>query len=157
MGRAERPALRGTWLGALLRLLNPVVRLLLASPLHWPLSRWFALLTYSGRTSGRRYTTPVSYVLEGSTAYLTSGDRWTANVREPTQVNIRIAGRWRGGVAAVVGDRDESYWQHARLFRERPFFRRLAGIPATPGGDADPEQLSRSLDAGRTIVRIELD
>ncbi|MBA3689675.1 MAG: hypothetical protein H0W81_12760 [Chloroflexi bacterium] len=76
MSRVSAPALRGTLLGALLRLWNPLMRRLLDSPVHWPLSRWFAVLAWSGRRTGRRYSTPVSYVREGTTAYVTTGDRW---------------------------------------------------------------------------------
>ncbi len=157
MDRAGVPRLRGTWIGTLLRFWNPVMRRLLASPLHWPLSRWFALLTYTGRKSGTSYTTPVSYVLEDDSVFLTSGDRWTVNLREPAPVRLRLRGRWRTGTGAVVADRDESLREHARLCRERPFFRRLAGLPAQRRGGADATAIERSIDAGRRLVVIRLD
>ena len=80
MNRVSRPALRGSLLGVLLRAWNPFMKVILRSPLHWPLSRWFAVLSWTGRKSGRRYSTPVSYVLNDSAAYVTTGDRWWHNV-----------------------------------------------------------------------------
>ena len=156
MGRAERPTLRGTPLGGVLRLWNPAMRRLLASPLHRPLSRWFGLLEYSGRRSGRAYRTPVSYVREGRVVFVTTADRWRHNVSGGADVRILLRGRWHRGRAVAVTGRDESIGEHARLFRSRPFFRRLAGIPAGPRGGPDPAMLARSVDAGRTLVRIEL-
>src|SRR6185436_13917250 len=80
MNRVSRPALRGSFLGSLLRVWNPVMRGILESPIHWPLSRWFAVLTWTGRKSGRRYSTPIAYVREGTTVWVTTGDRWWRNL-----------------------------------------------------------------------------
>ena len=63
MSRVTRPALRGSLLGTILRTWNPAMKLILNSPVHWPLSRWFAVLSWTGRKSGRHYSTPVSYVI----------------------------------------------------------------------------------------------
>ena len=93
MSRVDSPALRGSWLGALLRFLNPVVRLILASPLHWPLSRWFLLVSWTGAKTGQTHTTPVSYVRDGGALFVTTGDRWTRfAVGNPT-FRVRYSGR----------------------------------------------------------------
>jgi deazaflavin-dependent oxidoreductase (nitroreductase family) len=149
--------LRGTWLGTLLRLLNPVLERLLASPLHPLLSPFFMLLGWTGRKTGRSYTTPVSYVREGDRVFVTTGDRWWRNLVGGGPVQLRIAGRAWTGTATLLTDREECIAVHTRLFRERPFFRRLAGLPAAPGGGADPADVARAVDAGRMLVRIDLD
>ena len=46
----------------LIKISNPVVRLLLRSPLHGPLDSTVLLLHVTGRKSGRRYDIPVNYV-----------------------------------------------------------------------------------------------
>ena len=46
----------------LIKISNPVVRLLLRSPLHGPLDSAVLLLHVTGRKSGRRYVIPVNYV-----------------------------------------------------------------------------------------------
>jgi F420H(2)-dependent quinone reductase len=151
----RKPALRGTLLGSLLRAWNPVMRRLLESSAHLPLSRWFAVLAWRGRKTGRRYSTPVSYVREGNTAYVTTGDRWSRNLVDGAPVAMRIAGRWTQGVAVALTDPEQSFIEHERLFREHPWFRLLAGVPSGPGGGPDPESLRRAIAAGRVVVRIE--
>jgi len=156
MHRDEKPALRGSWLGTLLRAWNPFMRPLLASPLHWPLSRWFMLLSWTGTKTGENRTTPVSYVAEGRHVYVTTGDRWWRNAVRAGTVSIRLKGREYTGRLAAVEDAQESIQQHARLFRERAFFRRLAGIPEISLGEPDIDAIRRSVSAGRTLLRIEL-
>lgn len=156
MSRVTNPALRGSPIGTVLRVLNPVVRALLGSPLHWPLSRWLALLTVTGRKTGIRRTTPVSYVRDGDLVFLTTGDRWVWNLSGGAPVEIRIRGRWLAGDATPVTDHEESLATHQRLFREHPWFRALCGLPAGAPDGADPVALQQSLAAGRTLVRISL-
>jgi hypothetical protein len=156
--RVRRPALRGTLLGAVLRLLNPVVRGLLVSPLHWLLSRWLLLLNWDSAVAGRRRTTPLSYVREGAFLYLTGGDRWSRDLVGGADVAIRLRGRWYAADAMVVTDREEAAAILGRLFREHPWFRILSGIPKAspdgPEGGADPHALDGALKAGRVLVRV---
>jgi hypothetical protein len=155
VSRTSEPALRGTLLGTLLRLLNPFLRWLLESPVHSPWSRWFAVLAWSGRKTGRRYSTPVSYVREGSTAYLTTGDRWWRNLIDGAPVTMRIAGQSYAATAVAVTDDEQSRAQHERLFREHWWFRFLAGIPRGDAGGPDPQAVVRAIGAGRVLVRVE--
>lgn len=156
MNRVTRPALRGSILGTILRLLNPIVKFLLASPLHWPLSRWFAIVAWTGRKSGRRYSTPVSYLREDSVVWVTTGDRWWRNLDGGVPVGIRIGGRWREASAAPIVGPIESQSTHERLLRAHPWFRWLSGIPRDRSGGPDPEALRHALDAGRVLVRFDL-
>lgn len=145
-------------LGAALRLLNPIVRGLLASQLHWPLSRWLLLMRWDSAEAGRRRTTPLSYVREGAVVYLTTGDRWSEDLMGGAEVAICLQGRWYDADAMVMTDRDESAAILGRLFRVHPWFRILSGIPkASPDrrdSRADPDALDRALKAGRVLVRV---
>ena len=88
MGRVDAPALKGTWLGKVLGAWNPVMKRILTSPLHWPLSRWFAVIEWTGRKSGKRYATPVAYLAHGNETWVTTGDRgWRYLDERP---NVRI-------------------------------------------------------------------
>jgi hypothetical protein len=133
------------------------MRRLLDSPVHWPVSRWFAVLAWSGRKTGRQYSTPVSYVREGNTVFVTTGDRWSRNLSLGAPVAMRIAGRWRQGSALPLLDAAECRAEHERLFRNHPWFRRLAGIPQGREGDTDATAIKRAVAAGRVLVRIELE
>jgi deazaflavin-dependent oxidoreductase (nitroreductase family) len=114
------------------------------------------LLTVTGRKTGTRRTTPVSYVRDGDLAFLTTGDRWVRNLSGGAPVEIRIRGRWLAGDATPVTDRGESVATHQRLFRAHPWFRALSGLPAAGRDGADPVALEQTLSAGRTLVRISL-
>ena len=156
MNRVSRPALRGSLLGMLLRLWNPVMRRILESPIHWPWSGWFAVLAWTGRRSGRGYSTPIAYVREGSTVWVTTGDRWWRNLVDGAPVRITVAGRWRDARGTPVTDLADSTITHARLFREHAWFRWLSGLPGGRAGGADPAALDQALRSGRVLVRIDL-
>jgi deazaflavin-dependent oxidoreductase (nitroreductase family) len=153
MSRADSPALRGTLLGRLLMIFNPVMKRLLRSPLHWPWSRWFAVIEWTGRRSQRRYSTPVSYLLRGNEVWVTTGDAWWKNLRANPEMGVWLGGRHRSGAAGLVTDVAESVQLHASMFEVRPIFAQLAGLPARP----NPDQIERAVNAGRVMVRIRLD
>lgn len=87
-------------------MLNPVMRLLLRSPLHGLASGSIGILHFRGRRSGRSLDTPLSFMREGQTVWLLSARRtqWWRNFRGPeaSPVEMEIAG--------------QSYPGHARLF-----------------------------------------
>lgn len=152
VSRTESLALRGTLLGRLLTLWNPVMKRLLRSPLHWPWSRWFAVVEWTGRRSGRRYSTPVAYLLRGEEVWVTTGNEWWRNLRSNPLTHLRLAGRPVVGDATLVTDPQESVQLHTTMFEVRPFFARLAGLPARPGAG----QIAAAVNAGRVLVRIRL-
>lgn len=51
---------------------NPVLRWLLRSPLHGLASKYLLLLSYRGKKSGKRFTTPVMYERDGETFVVTT-------------------------------------------------------------------------------------
>ena len=65
------------------KIANPIVKALLRSPLHKIASGSLTLLHFTGRKSGRRYTTPLSYVRKRDTVWLLSAHstRWWMNLR----------------------------------------------------------------------------
>jgi hypothetical protein len=87
------------------RLVNPVVRLLLRSPLHPLLSRSLVILSCPGRKSGRWRSLPCMYARDGQDLYIIPGqpDRkiWWRNLRQPTPVQLRLQGRDLNGTATA--------------------------------------------------------
>ncbi len=90
----------------LFAVINPVMRFLLRSPLHVLLSRSLMLITFTGRKSGRQFTTPVRYVRIGTTVrcFTSAENLWWRNLRGGADVVLRIEGRDRPYRAAVVVD-----------------------------------------------------
>ena len=97
------PAAREHTTGAM----NKIVRWLLHSPLHGVLSPWLILVTYTGRKSGKTYTTPVSYVKSGGAVMFFTAHKWWHNFEARSPVTLRIKGRDLRGVAEAVADPDE--------------------------------------------------
>jgi len=76
-------------------LINPTMRLLLRSPLHGLVSGSLMLITFTGRKSGRRYTTPVRYVRSGDVVrcFTSAQNSWWRNLKGGAPVTLRIRGR----------------------------------------------------------------
>jgi deazaflavin-dependent oxidoreductase (nitroreductase family) len=85
------------------RTANPVVTAVLSSPLHPLLSRKLALITVTGRRTGHRYTFPVGYRQDGDRVRINVGwperKHWWHNLRDPSEVEMRIRGTRRKGQA----------------------------------------------------------
>ena len=80
---------------ALVKMGNPLVRMLLGSPLHEVLDDSFLTLHLTGRKTGRRYDIPVGYVdMEGKLTVVTVA-RWRVNLRGGADVEVTLRGRLR--------------------------------------------------------------
>ena len=75
--------------------INPMMKLLLNSPLHAIMSHSVLVLYFTGRKSGRRFSTPLRFHREGETIRcFSSGEtQWWRNFREPTTANIQMQGQ----------------------------------------------------------------
>src|SRR4029077_13664783 len=88
--------------------INPLVRGLLRSPAHGLVSSHLALLTVTGRRSGRTFTFPVGYHREGESAPI--GVDWPDRkhgwriLLESAPLEIWLAGVRRTGTGQASGD-----------------------------------------------------
>jgi hypothetical protein len=71
------------------------MRLLLRSPLHGVLSGSIMLITFTGRKSGKKFTTPVRYVQVGDTVrcFTAAENQWWRNLRNGAPVSLLIKGQ----------------------------------------------------------------
>ena len=91
----------------LFKIINIVVGMLLKSPFHALMSRSVLLITYTGRKSGRAYSTPVRYIRRGVSIRCFTSDhgQWWRNVKANPQVTLLVAGS-SGAYQARVLARD---------------------------------------------------
>lgn len=77
-----------------MKLQNPFMKWLLRSSLHGIVSRMYLLLTFTGRKSGKTYTTPVQYAQDGDTLYIitSEGYTWWKNLRGGAAMHIHLRG-----------------------------------------------------------------
>jgi deazaflavin-dependent oxidoreductase (nitroreductase family) len=87
----------------LFSIINPVMKFLLRSPFSGLVSGRLMLLSYTGRKTGRSYTTPVGYFIwDDDTVVAFSASRWPSNIRGSSRVRLFIHGIWHDAAPAVV-------------------------------------------------------
>jgi hypothetical protein len=101
------------------RAANPFVTGLLRSPLHRLASGNLALITVTGRLSGREYTFPVGYSESDGRLLIGVGaaeqKRWWRNLRQPAPVRLRLRGAERTGIAMASGDEQSGVTVEVKL------------------------------------------
>ena len=82
--------------------MNIVVGALLRSPLHGLLSANTLIISFTGRVSGRTFSTPISYALQGDALLCLTGCCWWKNLRGDPGVRMMLRGRIYPGRAEVI-------------------------------------------------------
>ena len=98
----ERQSQRGS--PKIFKIMNPMMKLMLGSPLHGLMSARVMLISFTGRRSGKRYSTPVAYTREGNQVIVVTFSPWWKNFIEPAPVEMRIRGKSMRGQAVYVKD-----------------------------------------------------
>jgi deazaflavin-dependent oxidoreductase (nitroreductase family) len=80
------------------------MKFILRSPVHGMVSKTILLITFTGRKSGKIYTTPVSYSQFGDQVYIFTHAAWWKNLSNSTPVRLRIQGREFQGLAETVAE-----------------------------------------------------
>jgi len=99
--------------------LNPMMRSLLRSPLHGITSHNIGIVHFSGRKSGRKLSTPLSYTREGNIVRLLSNHntRWWLNFRgDGVKVEMEIARQRYPGTAVLLEGDSEALREGVRRF-----------------------------------------
>ena len=81
---------------------NSTMKFILRSPIHGMISKNILLITFSGRKSGKTFTTPVSYSQTGDMVSIFTHASWWKNLSSGAPVALRIRGREYQGVAEPV-------------------------------------------------------
>ena len=133
---------------------NAVVSGLLRSPLHGLLSGTVLLITFTGRKSGQRFTTPVTYLRDGEQLLVFTPAPWWKNLRGGAPVRLRLQGRALAARATPVEDED-TVAEGIHLFLQRKGLGNAGqiGLKVDPTHAPTFEELRR-LAAGRVLVRL---
>ncbi len=81
---------------------NSAMKFVLRSPMHGMVSKFILLITFTGRKSGKTYTTPVGYSQHDDQVYICTHANWWKNLRGGAPVRLRIRGRDLHGLAEPV-------------------------------------------------------
>jgi hypothetical protein len=85
------------------RVLNPVMKALLGSPLHSLISHELMVLSFTGRKSGKQYAVPIGYLQKDNRLYFSCLAGWWQNL-PGAPVTVRLRGQDRHGAAARIAD-----------------------------------------------------
>ena len=85
-------------------IVNHVMKLVLRSPAHGMVDKTILLITFTGRRSGKTYTTPVDYSQDGDQVTIFTHADWWKNLRGGAPVTLRIRGRELQGQAEPVAE-----------------------------------------------------
>jgi len=102
---------------AMVKVVNPVLRAILGSPLHGIASKGLMVLHVTGRRTGRVYDVPVGrHDLDGQLLTF-AGGAWRANLRGGADLEVTIDGRRRRAHAQLEEDPDRVAEIFARLLQ----------------------------------------
>jgi len=80
------------------------MKLVLRSSAHGMVSKTVLLITFTGRKSGKTYTTPVDYSQDGDQVTIFTHANWWKNLRNGAPVTLRLRGRELQGLAEPVAE-----------------------------------------------------
>lgn len=134
---------------------NGLMTWLIRSPLHGVVSGNMLTVTYTGRKSGRRYTTPVNYVRRGDRLLIASLPErtWWRNLRGGQAVEVRLRGRDVTAQAEVYEGESVSPVL-ADYLRSAPGMARYFDVKMV-GGEPDTAGVAR-VAPSRVIVALRL-
>lgn len=135
---------------------NPLMKTILRSRLHPRLSGMLMLLTFPGRKSGRRYTTPVGYHRVGDEILAFTHSPWWKNCQE-SDVTVLVEGKALRGHAEAVRDPDVILAAVEPLLRKYGGVRqaRRLALALDPSHEPTSEELRAAIrDQGLVMIRI---
>ncbi len=139
------------------RLLNPIMKSALKSPLHWMVSSQIMILSFTGRKTGQSYSTPVSYCRENETVYCFTHAGWWKNLVEGAKVRLLIRGQEYPGTATPIReDRERKIVGLGKLLTAVPFDARFYEVTIDEQGNLDRTDLERAVDKA-TMIEVRLD
>jgi deazaflavin-dependent oxidoreductase (nitroreductase family) len=144
------------------KFVNPMVRLILRSPLHGLMSGSLLIISCCGRKTGREYSLPVQYAQAGNIIYIVPGmpgqKTWWRNLIEAAPVKLTLRGKRLEGNAVVLkpeAEADEIMAGFDLFLRRFPAMAKTIGIRRTADGSFSAEEL-RLAGMKAVIIRVEL-
>jgi deazaflavin-dependent oxidoreductase (nitroreductase family) len=135
-------------------MLNKTMKLILRSPLHGLISKYILLITFTGRKSGKTYTTPVSYSQQEDQVIIFTHANWWKNLRGGAPVTLRIRGREFQGLAEpVVEDKQTIAARLMEHLRKSPFDARYYDVTLDEDGNPNATEVEQAV---QTVVMIRV-
>jgi deazaflavin-dependent oxidoreductase (nitroreductase family) len=130
------------------------MKFVLRSPMHGMVSQSILLITFTGRKSGKTYTTPVSYSQHDDQVVVFSHADWWKNLRGGAPVTLRIQGReFQGLPEPVAKDKQAVAAGLTAHLRKVPSDARYYGVTFDDNGSPRAEEVEK---AAQTVVMLRI-
>lgn len=137
------------------RYFNPFMKLVLRGRAHRILSSRLMLLSFTGRKTGRSYTTPVSYVREDADLLVPGGGAWWKNLATGT-ASVRLQGEWQVVTPEVINEPKALSETLGHMLAANPAIALFTGIRPDSDGRPNAESLDRERLRGFVVVRLHI-
>jgi deazaflavin-dependent oxidoreductase (nitroreductase family) len=135
---------------------NSAMKFVLRSPVHAMVSKTILLISFSGRKSGKTYTTPVSYSQSGDQVSIFTHATWWKNLRSSPMVTLRIRGQEFPGLAELVAeDKQAIAAELAAHLQMVPSDARYYGVTFDEHGNPRAEEVQKAVQSV-VMVRVQL-
>ncbi len=136
---------------------NDFMAWVLRSPLHGMLSNGMMLITITGRKSGKKYTTPVGYYVEGENLWvITSRERkWWKNLQGGAKVDLLLKRKPMQGFADVELDEKSVLARMPEYLRHIPQAAKQMKVRMEDGKPNQEDIATTAKD--RLFVKIKLN
>jgi deazaflavin-dependent oxidoreductase (nitroreductase family) len=135
---------------------NSAMKFVLRSPAHGMVDKTVLLITFTGRKSGKTYTTPVDYSQDGDQVTVFTHAHWWKNLRNGAPVTLRIRGRELQGLAQPVAEDKQAVAAGlAAHLRKVPGDARYYGVSFDIHGNPRAEDVEKAVQ-NVVMIRIQL-
>lgn len=140
---------------------NPVVRSAIRHRPHGRLAGSVGLITYQGRVTGREYTVPVECAPAGAGHYVVVPNEpahktWWRNFRQPTAVQLLIAGRQLRGRAVLLSGAAERKAALDLYFQRFPAAARTHHVGREADGSLEQHRVGELTDE-LAVICVEVE
>jgi len=124
--------------------------------MHAVVSKSVLLISFTGRKSGKTYTTPVSYSQSGDQVYIFSHANWWKNLLGGAPVTLRIRGQELQGIAEPVAEDKQAVADGlAAHLRKVPSDARYYGVTFDDQGYPRIDEVEKAVPSV-VMIRIRL-
>jgi len=136
---------------------NQFMKVILRSPLHGWLSGSTALITVTGRKSGKMFTTPVNYARRGDVLHITSlrSRAWWRNLRGGGPVTLRLQGQDVKGWGTVAEDNQDVTAGLTAYLSQSPQHAKYFSVALDSNGQPRAKDVARAAQ-DRVVIQVKL-
>ncbi|CAG1013833.1 hypothetical protein ANAEL_04816 [Anaerolineales bacterium] len=137
--------------------INKMMKFMLGSPMHGLVSKIALLISFTGRKSGRAYTTPVSYSKFDDQVYIFTHANWWKNLKGGAPVTLRLQGQDVQGLAEpVIEDKQVIATRLTEHLRKVPSDAPYYGVTLDKSGNPRAEEVEKGVH-NVVMIRVRLN